>query len=211
MPFDGTGRFLRTDGVRSGPRVWREAAEALVRINAPDEDAHDNDIARGLESCLTRSGETAASADQPMAGHRHLQVGQALRGDEYATLAQVHSLAPVWVPASGVGGDGNDIELTVDAARSGYRAGFGYVFPASAGNTGAVTISEGSHGVISALREDASPFAGGEIISGQIIVAIYTGTRFLTNVGWRIWSGTQSQYDTLASTPSGVIYLILPS
>jgi len=211
MPWNGSGRFQRTDGTRSGPRVWRDAAEGLIRINAPDADTHDNDLAAGLEACLTRSGETAATADQPMGGYRHRQVGDALRPDQYATLGQVHGLTSIWVPATGVGGNGNAVELTVDAARSGYRAGYGYRFPAGAGNTGPLTIAEGSHGALSALRSDGAQFAGGEIVAGQLIEAVYDGTRFLTNIGRRFWSGTQAEYNNLATTPAGVTYLILPA
>ncbi|MCY3569319.1 MAG: hypothetical protein OXH38_11870 [Chloroflexi bacterium] len=211
MPRDGSGRYVRTDGVRTGPRIWRDAEGARIRINALDTDAHANDMAEAISESLSRDGQTSASGDQPMAGHRHLQVAGALRVDQYATLGQVYSLTPVWVPSPGVGGTGDAIQLTVPGDRSGYREGYAYLFPARAGNTGPITIAEGSHGALSALREDGLPFAGGEIVANQLIAALYDGTRFLTNIGRRFWSGTQAQLDGIATKRAGVVYLVLPS
>lgn len=211
MPFDGSGRFIRTDGTRTGPRVWRDAAARLIRINAPDFDEHDNDFARGLENCLTRDGQTSATADQPMGGHRHLQIAGALRRDQYSSLGQLLDQTMAWVPSSGVAGTGNDVELTVDALRSGYRSGFGYRWAAKSGNTGPMTVTEGAHGKQAMVREDGEPFAGGEIVTGQLIDVRYDSSRFVANVGRRFWSGTQAQRDNLSSIGAGVVYLILPT
>ena len=64
MAFDGSGNFIRTDGARTGASVWEQARDANVLVNAPDQDTHDEDIATGLENCITRNGEN--SAHQPI-------------------------------------------------------------------------------------------------------------------------------------------------
>ena len=60
MAFDGSGNFIRTDGARTGASVWEQARDANVLVNAPDADTHDEDIATGLENCITRNGENSA-------------------------------------------------------------------------------------------------------------------------------------------------------
>lgn len=62
MPFDGNGNFTRTDGTRTGSQVWQEADAASVGILADAADTHDQDIADGLENCLTLDGQNSPTA-----------------------------------------------------------------------------------------------------------------------------------------------------
>jgi hypothetical protein len=63
MAFDGSGTFNRTDGTRTGTTVWADAKTAGVKILSADHDTHDQDIADGLEKCLTVTGETVMAND----------------------------------------------------------------------------------------------------------------------------------------------------
>ena len=92
MPFDGNGVFRRTDGVRTGQTVWQQAATAGENIRADHADVHDQDIAAGLEGCLTRDGQNAPTANLPMNAKKHTGVADAENDDEYAALGQVKNL-----------------------------------------------------------------------------------------------------------------------
>lgn len=58
MPWNGSGQFNRTDGTRSGATTWNQAEGAAVDILSTDHDTHDEDIATGLENCLTVDAQT---------------------------------------------------------------------------------------------------------------------------------------------------------
>jgi len=62
MGWDGSGNFNRTDGTRSGATTWNQADTAGVGIVSTDHDTHDEDIASGLENCITRTAETKFTA-----------------------------------------------------------------------------------------------------------------------------------------------------
>ena len=89
MAFDGSGNFIRTDGARNGASVWEQARDANVLVNAPDADTHDEDIATGLENCITRNGENSPSANLPMNAKKHTGVADATQNSEYACLRSV--------------------------------------------------------------------------------------------------------------------------
>src|SRR5690606_8270750 len=62
---------------RTGASVWQQAAAAGVEIEPDDHDVHDEDLALGLQNCLTRDGQNSPSANIPMAGFRLTGLGAA--------------------------------------------------------------------------------------------------------------------------------------
>lgn len=101
MPWSN-GVFTRTDGVTSGTQVWTNARDSAdKRVLAPTHDAHDQDIADGLEALLLRDGKNSPTANLPMAGFNHTGVGNATSRDQYAALAQVLDAG---VPFAAAGG-----------------------------------------------------------------------------------------------------------
>ena len=139
-PWDGSGRFSRTDGTRTGATVWDQARQAGVNVNAADADAHDQDIAvTAWRTSVTRDGQNEPTGALPMGGNRHTGVGDATAATEYAAYGQLLALVTPYVPPSGVTGTGNAIALAPTAAITAYTAGSAYRFFAGAANTGAVT------------------------------------------------------------------------
>ena len=98
MAWNGTGTFVRTNGVGSGPTTWGQAESADRDIRADDHDTHDEDLADGIQACLTKNGENSPTANLPMNGNRHTGVSNAVDDDEYAAWGQVKSyVAPKMV------------------------------------------------------------------------------------------------------------------
>jgi len=62
MPWS-SGSFTRTDGTRTGSTVWQQAKAALVKILALDHDTHDQDLATGINNCLTKDGQNKPTAN----------------------------------------------------------------------------------------------------------------------------------------------------
>jgi hypothetical protein len=93
MPWDGSGSFERSNGTNSGPETWEEDRDAAAKILASRHDIHDEDIATGLENCVTRDGQNAPSANLPMGTNRHTNVGAAVAATDYARADQVQKSA----------------------------------------------------------------------------------------------------------------------
>lgn len=89
MSWDGTGNFVRNAGFASGANVWEQAEQADRDIRADDQDTHDQDLADGLENCLTRDGQNSPNANLPMNGKKHTGVANADEDDQYAAWGQV--------------------------------------------------------------------------------------------------------------------------
>lgn len=63
MGWDGAGNFTRTNGSQTGSTTWADARDAAVKITAAQHDTHDQDLADGIEACLTKNGESKPTAD----------------------------------------------------------------------------------------------------------------------------------------------------
>jgi hypothetical protein len=85
MPFNGSGTFT---GVGGGdfPAV---AGEIIL---ASSYNAVINDIIDGLTNCLTRDGQSPATANIPMATKRITGLGDAVGAQDATTLTQVQTL-----------------------------------------------------------------------------------------------------------------------
>lgn len=95
MPWSA-GTFSRTDGTRNGSTVWAQAKAALVKIIATDHDTHDQDLATGINACLNKNGENAATANISMGGFKLTNLaaatgaGEALRYEQIGAQVQAY-------------------------------------------------------------------------------------------------------------------------
>ena len=93
MSWDGSGNFDRTDGNRTDHQEsGQQARDAGVLVNAAPTDTHDQDIADGLENCVTRDGQNSPSANLPMNSKKHTGVADASANSEYAAYGQLLAL-----------------------------------------------------------------------------------------------------------------------
>lgn len=93
MPFNGSGSFQPPGA--SFPAVPNTLIESM-KFNAVV-----NDIATGLSNCVTRDGQSPATANLPMGGFRHTGVGSATARNHYATAGQIQDGGLDWVVAGG--------------------------------------------------------------------------------------------------------------
>lgn len=140
MGWDGSGSFSRNAGFATGANVWEQAAEADRDIRADDQDTHDQDLAEGLENCLTRDGQNSPTANLPMNDKKHTGVADATEDAEYASWGQVLGLVGRYYAPAAVGGTGDAIQLTTDPELTAYRAGLIVRFIVEANNTGNTTL-----------------------------------------------------------------------
>ena len=115
----------------------------------------------------------------------------------------------------GVGaGVANAYTITLSPASPGanqaYRTGVCYAFVANLSNTGATTVDVDTRGVKAITKFGTAPLVAGDMVSGQMCVVVYDGTRFqLLNPGFNVGPvnfspGIDRQFLRTNATPATV-------
>lgn len=169
MPWSGSGSFTRSYN-------WVNDRDAAINITASRMDGEDDNFATGINACLTKSGENAATANLPMGGFKHTNVANASARTEYATAGQIEDGSFTWCGTSG--GTANAITLTPSPAITTYTAGQTFRFIAASDNTTAVTVAVSGLTTKNITRNGSTALVQGDIVSGAQYQITYDGTRF---------------------------------
>ena len=206
MAWNGSGNFQRTNGSFSGSAVWEDDANAGFDIVDSRHDNHDQDLAQGINNCLTKDGQNSPTADLSMNTFKHTNVGDGTARNHYATIGQLQDQAVQAL--SSVGGTADAITATTIPAISAYVTGARYTFKAVSSNTGATTLKIGTGSVLAVQWRNAA-LTGGEIAANAWHTVVYDGSLFQllnpVDVTGPIWGGTTggtSTAFTLTPTPS---------
>jgi hypothetical protein len=92
MARNGSGTYVRTDGVRTGSTVFAQEQSAGINILATNLDVEAQDMADALTASIAKDGQTVPTANLPMGGYKHTGVADATADTQYATLGQSKSL-----------------------------------------------------------------------------------------------------------------------
>lgn len=84
MAWSG-GTFTRANGSTE----WQDDAALGIGIEAGLHDAQDNDLATGINNCLTKDGQNTPTANLPMGGFKHTGAGSANANGQYTTYEQL--------------------------------------------------------------------------------------------------------------------------
>lgn len=175
MAWNGAGNFQRTNGSFSGAAVWEDDANAGFDIVDSRHDSHDQDLAQGINNCLTKDGQNSPTANLSMNSFKHTNVGDGSARNQYATVGQLQDQG---VQAVGsVGGTANAITASMTPNISAYVTGARYVFKAVSTNSGATTLKIDSAPAV-AIQRNVAALVGGEIVSGRYYEVVYDGTVF---------------------------------
>lgn len=169
MPFNGSGIFSRLYS-------WANDAAASIKIRADRMDNEMNGFATGLTNCVTRDGQSPATANLPMGGYKHTNVADATANNEYATLSQVISKGVIYCPT--VGGTANAITLSSGLSIASYYAGLTLEFVVGTTNTGATTIALDGMAAKTVKRRATTDLGSTDLIAGTVAVIVYDGTNF---------------------------------
>ena len=172
MAFNGSGVFSLVTG---NPVVSGAVISSTVHNNTM------TDIAtNGLTNCITKTGETPATANLPMGNFRHTGVGAAAALTDYAQAKQV--IDGDLTELTSVSGT-NTITATGPLSVAAYVEGMSFTFKAAAANTTAVTININSLGAKAITKSGTTALVANDILSGQVIPITYDGTRFQVTGG----------------------------
>lgn len=177
MSWSG-GVYTRTNGTYTGSTVWASDEAAAVDIESTRHDTHDQDLATGINNCLTKDGQNAATANLPMGGFLHTNVANATARTNYGVVGQIQDSAYVW--GGTAAGTANDITITLSPAISSYTTGIRVHFKSNGTNTSTTpTLNVNSVAIKTIKRADGSALLPGDITTGNICEMVYDGTNFL--------------------------------
>jgi len=84
MAWSG-GTFTRAQGSTE----WQDDAALQIGIEAATHDNQDNDLATGINNCLTKDGQNTPTANLPMGGYKHTGAADATATGQYTTYNQL--------------------------------------------------------------------------------------------------------------------------
>lgn len=175
MAYDGSGTFVRTNGVNTGSGLWQADRDAGTKILASRHDVQDQDIANGLSNAICKDGQTTPTANIPFGGFKLTNVGAGTARTDAARVSQIQDGAPVY--AGTTAGSSNDYTATLTPAISAYTTGMMLSFKADRANTGASTFNVNSVAATAIRKYDGTTaLAANDILSGQTYIVQHNGT-----------------------------------
>jgi hypothetical protein len=166
MSFNGSGTFVINS---SGQPVVANTVISSTVFNALTAD-----LATGLSTCITKDGQTTPTANIPMGTFKFTNLGVGSAATDSATLGQVQASTTKLVTVSGT----DTITGTMTPALTAYASGQMFYFVAGGANTGAVTLNIDGLGARNMTRHGSTALVAGDILSGEVCVVVYDGTRF---------------------------------
>jgi len=198
------GTYTKGNNVSGG---WVGDASVGIGIEAGRHDTQDNDFATGINTCLTKDGQNAATADLPMGGFKHTNVATATARNNYAAVSQVQDGDYIWLGTTA--GTATAMTASATPAITAYKAGqkFRMIIGAGLGSTGSVataaTININGIGAKNIVNnEDSTNPTLGTWVAAALMELVYDGTNFrITNDS----SGWLTYTPTIATTSGGSI------
>ena len=180
MPW-ANGIFTRSadSGALTGVELWANSAADGDKIRADYMDQHDQDLAEGIQNCLTLDGQNSPSENLPMNTKKHENVAEASARNQYATLGQIQKKSITHVIPAKVAGTANAITLTPDPAVFALVDGMEVSFVVKTENTGSVTIK------LNTLALGDIKFLGSNVASGVLTADLFIIVRYY-NGDWHI-------------------------
>jgi hypothetical protein len=194
MSWSG-GTYTKGNNATGG---WTGDASLGIGIEAGRHDTQDNDFATGINTCLTKDGQNAATADLPMGGFKHTNVAVATARNNYAAVSQVQDGDYIWLGTTA--GTATAMTASATPAITAYKAGQKFRMLTGTASTGtnvtAHTLNVNGLGAKSIkTSQGAIDPTIGDWLVGSLLELVYDGTTFrIDNAAgaWASWSPTLS-------------------
>lgn len=167
MPYNGSGTYSLPAG---NPVVTG------TTISSSTHNSTQSDIATALSTCLTKDGQTPATANLPMGGFKHTGAVAGTAATDYATVSQLTSGTGSYVGT--VGGTADVITLTPSPAITGYAAGQRFSFISSGANTTNVTVAISGLAAKAITKSGTTALVSGDMPASALVEIQYDGTQF---------------------------------
>lgn len=139
-------------------------------------DADTNDITgNGLSNCVTRDGQSAATANLPMGGFKHTGIADGTARNQYTSLGQLQDGAAL---NGGTSSGTNTITFNMTPTITAYATGQSFSFVAGGTNTSAATININGVGAKNVTKRGTTALVAGDILINSVYFIEYDGTQF---------------------------------
>jgi hypothetical protein len=195
MSFNGSGTFqINSAGqpVVAGTVITAAAFNALTA-----------DLATGLSTCITKDGQTSATANIPMGNNKFTGLSAGTAATDSTNLGQVQGNVASLISVAGI----DTITGLMSPTLTAYATGAMYWFVAAGTNTGAVTLNIDGLGAKSVTRDGSTALIAGDIVNGQVAVVVYDGTRFQLQKANAFGTLTATTINTTNLTATGTVNL----
>lgn len=194
------GVYTRTNGVYSGPSVWNSDKGAGVKIVTSRHDTHDEDLANGINNCLTKDGTNVPTANLPLGGYKHTGVGNATATDQYATYGQVRGGVDYLGTTAGTSSAYTLTPTVALSLATGTKVRV--LFHTVSAITPTLNVS--ATGAIAIRTSNGQSLPAGVLLTGIPYELVYNGTYWLIvspgNSGWTTWAPTYGGTGSLTFT-----------
>lgn len=159
---------------------WTGDASLGIGIEAGRHDTQDDDFANGINTCLTKDGQNTSTANLPMGGFKHTNVGNGSARNDYAALGQVQDQTASYLGTTG--GTSTAFTVTGTPTITTLATGARYIFKANAAN-GATATLKIDVTAATAMQRQGTALAGNEFKANDIVEVVYDGANFqITNI-----------------------------
>lgn len=204
MGYDGSGNYTRTHNFSSD-------ASAGIKILAARMDAEFNDFASAMPLALLKDGRNAATANLPMGGFRHTNVGAPVSATNYMRSKDFIENVPIYMVDAEASADRISVSAafyTTASAATAPRDGSHILVKAGSDKSSAVAIrlntGDGSPHSAGVVLANGSALFSGAIRSGGIYEFIWSSS----DTAWQLFN---PQVDYASSAYPGVVLLALQS
>lgn len=167
MSYNGSGTFnINSAGqpVVSGTVISSTAFNALTA-----------DLGTGLSTALTKDGQTTPTANISLGTYKITNLGVGTAATDAARVSQLQNFSTsTLITVAGT----DTITGTVSPSLTAYTAGQIFSFVVGTTNTGAVTLNIDGLGAKAVTRTGAIALVAGGMVTGQVALVEYDGTRF---------------------------------
>ena len=167
MSYNGSGTFnINSAGqpVVSGTVISSTAFNSLTA-----------DLATGLSTALTKDGQTTPTANISLGTYKITNLGVGTAATDAARVSQLQNFSvSTLITVAGT----DTITGTVSPSLTAYTAGQIFSFVVGTTNTGAVTLNIDGLGAKAVTRTGAIALVAGGMVTGQVALVEYDGTRF---------------------------------
>lgn len=207
--WNGTGTF-------TGPTyTWVNDLNAGVVITASRFDQNDTDYTAGINACMAKNGENAATGNLNIGGFRLTSVGNATSRTDALTAAQAQDGSAGYILASGT----NTIAAALAPAITAYANGQAFWLKIANTTTAAATLNFNAVGALNIYYSDGTTaLVAGSLIQNNIYEFAYDSSLNAAAGGFicinpsRVTGSATITQTGYASPPTGTLfYAVEPS
>jgi hypothetical protein len=152
---------------------WTDDRDAGVLVLASRMDAEMDDMATSLSNSLAKDGQTTPTANLPMGGYKHTEVGNASARAQYAALGQVQDGTGLY---GTTGGASLTYTLALNPTVTAYANGQTFRFKPAHTSVGPSTLNVDTVGAKTIQASNGRAISAGDLKVNEIYEATYDST-----------------------------------